>query len=159
MNLSIRKATPNDMAAVHALTIELAVFENAPEQVETSPEIYVQDAFGDRPYFECFVAETPENGIVGAAMFYMGYSSWKGKMLYLDDLIITESFRRKGIGRKLLDRLVAYAVAQNVQQMRWHVLEWNTPAIKMYESVQAELDPEWTTCRLTRAQMEAWRSV
>ncbi|MEL6850525.1 MAG: GNAT family N-acetyltransferase, partial [Bacteroidota bacterium] len=102
-NISVRKGTAADMPAVHALVRELAIYEKAEHEVHTSVEEYTRDGFGDRPFFECYVAETPEAGIIGIAFFYLAYSTWKGKMLYLDDLVITESFRRQGIGSLLLN--------------------------------------------------------
>ena len=96
------------------------------------------------------------DGIVGIAFFYIAYSTWKGKMLYLDDLVITESWRRKGIGGLLLDKLLKYGHEKNVNQIRWHVLDWNEPAINMYRKIGVELDSEWIWCKMSRSQIEAW---
>lgn len=154
--IHIRKGTEADMPQVHKLVYELAVFEKAPEEVLTNPEIFARDGFGAHPLFECFVAENEQKEIVGIALFYFGYSTWKGKKMYLDDLVVTESYRRKGVGQLLFDQLVAYAVAEDVQQLRWHVLDWNTPAIRMYEKLNANLDGEWITCKLSKEQLENW---
>ncbi|RMG29256.1 MAG: GNAT family N-acetyltransferase [Bacteroidetes bacterium] len=154
--IHIRKGVAADMPQVHQLVYELSVYEQAPHEVHTSPEQYVQDGFGEHPLFECFVAENEEGRIVGIAFFYFGYSTWKGKKLYLDDLIVTEAYRRKGVGMKLFDRLVRYAAEQGAQQMRWHVLDWNEPAIEFYKKIDAELDPEWITCKLSAARLKAW---
>lgn len=152
--INIRKGIKEDLPAVHRLVAELALFEKAPEQVETTAEIFADDGFGERPFFEFFVAEHPADGIIGIALFYFGYSTWKGKMLYLDDLVITGKWRRKGIGQLLFDRLVEYGVEHKIGQMRWHVLDWNEPAINMYKKVGAELDGEWITCKLSGQQLK-----
>ena len=156
--IHIRKGGPEDIPAAFNLVKELAIFEKAPEQVITSEEIYTEDAFGgDNPWFEFFVAEDESAGIVGVSIFYFGYSTWKGRMLYLDDLVINEAHRRKGIGKMLLDRLVAYGKEKGVNQMRWQVLDWNTPAIKLYEKVGASIEDEWLDCKLSKEQMEGWK--
>ncbi len=154
--INIRKATPTDMPAVHQLIYELAVYEKEGDQVENTPEQMVKDGFGERPLFEIFVAEHAEDGIVGIAMFYFCYSSWKGKLCYLDDLVVTERYRRSGVGKQLFDALVAYALAGDAHQLRWHVMDWNEPAIRFYEKIEAGLDPTWITCRLSRGQLEGW---
>jgi len=154
-DIQIRRATRADMPAVHSLVRELAIYEKAEEQVETTPEIYAEDAFGDQPIFACFVAETPEKEVVGIALYYIGYSTWKGKLMYLDDLVISESHRRQGIGRMLIDQLVAYALEINCRMIRWQVLDWNEPAIKMYETLGVRFDHEWVDVKMTRTMMEA----
>lgn len=154
MEIQIRKGVETDLPAVHALVRELALYEKAPEEVKTSPEQYAQDGFGERAFFEFFVAEHPEEGVVGIAFFYFGYSTWKGKLLYLDDLVITERWRKKGLGHQLLKQLCDYGVQHNVQQMRWQVLDWNQPAINLYQKIGADLSGEWVNCYFTRAQME-----
>lgn len=156
--ISIRKATKEDVPAIHDLVRELAIFEKAENQVETSPAIYEQDGFGDRPWFECFVAEHPADGIVGITLFYFAYSTWKGKMIYLDDLVIRESHRRQGIGSLLMRNLLQYALDQGANMMKWQVLDWNTPAIEMYKQMGAVLDEEWIDCKMTTAQMRDWIS-
>lgn len=154
--IHIRKATPDDMQAVHQLIYELAVYEKEGDQVENTPEQMKKDGFGERPLFEIFVAEHDDDGIVGIAMFYFCYSSWKGKLCYLDDLVVTERYRRSGVGKMLFDTLAAYALEQDARQLRWHVMDWNEPAIKFYEKIEAELDPSWITCRLSKEQLALW---
>jgi GNAT superfamily N-acetyltransferase len=156
-DIIIRKGLESDLEAVHALVYELAVYEKAPQEVETSPAQYARDGFGERSFFEFFVAEHPQEGIVGIAFFYFGYSTWKGKLLYLDDLVITEKWRRQGIGSRLLDRVVSYGLEKDARQIRWQVLDWNEPAIKMYEKVKARFDGEWLNCYLSREKMEGWQ--
>lgn len=156
-DILIRKGIAADLPSVHALVRELALFEKAPEEVETTAAQYELDAFGEQAFFEFFVAESSPEGIVGIAFFYFGYSTWKGKILYLDDLVITEKWRRKGIGSLLMDQLVRYGLENEVRQLRWQVLDWNDPAIRMYEKIGANLSGEWINCSLSRAQMEQWQ--
>lgn len=155
MKIHIRNAIAADMPEVWGLIKELAIYEQAPEQVVTTPEQMVSDGFGERPLFRCLVAETEDSKIVGIALYYFGYSTWKGKMLYLDDLVVSESYRRQNIGEKLLSQLMHIAKTENVQQMRWHVLDWNIPAIRFYEKIGAELDGEWITCKMNYTQINA----
>lgn len=158
--IQIRKAGPEDMEGVHALVRELAIYEKAENEVTTNPAIYRRDGFGDNPLFECFVAEETEGEIIGIALFYFGYSTWKGKMLYLDDLVISEAHRRKGIGRKLIDRLVQYALEKGAHMMKWQVLTWNTPAIEMYKTLGTVFDQEgeWMDCKLYEEQLRTWEA-
>ncbi|MEM6264703.1 MAG: GNAT family N-acetyltransferase [Bacteroidota bacterium] len=151
----IRKGTPDDLEAAFALVQELAAYEQAPEEVKTSAAQYRKDGFGEKPLFEFFVAEEEEE-VLGIALFYFGYSTWKGKMMYLDDLVVKSAARRRGIGELLFKQLVAYAKEQNARQLRWHVLDWNRPAIQFYEKIEARLDSEWITCKLEQEDMAKW---
>ena len=146
MSYKIRRAQASDMPAVWTLIQELAVYEKAPDAVKTTPETMARDGFGAQPLFECIVIETAERQIVGTAIFYFGYSTWKGKMIYLDDLVVTQTQRRQGLGQRLMDWLLAYGWQHNVKQIRWHVLDWNQPAIEFYQKLNAELDSEWIKC-------------
>jgi GNAT superfamily N-acetyltransferase len=148
MEYRIRKATAADMPAVHALVRELALYEKAPEQVATTPEEFVADGFGERPWFDCLVAELENGAIIGFALFYTNYSTWKGKCLYLEDFIVSEAWRGVGAGKALFEAVVAEARARGVRRMDWQVLEWNEPAIRFYERYNATLDPEWLNGRL-----------
>ena len=156
MSIQIRQATREDVPAIFALVQDLAAFEKAADKVETSVERYLEDGFGENPVFRCLVADHPEDGVVGIALHYFGYSTWKGKLLYLDDLVIQENYRRQGIGRRLIDELVRVGLEENAHMMKWQVLDWNEPAIKMYESLGGIFDGEWIDVKITRAQMEAW---
>ncbi|MFN0200620.1 MAG: N-acetyltransferase family protein [Bacteroidia bacterium] len=148
-NITIRKATPEDMPQVWQLIYELALYEKAPEQVITTPAQMVRDGFGEKPLFECLVAEDEAKNVLGITLYYFAYSTWKGKMLYLDDFIVTENARGTGIGKLLFDALTQIAKEQNAKQMRWHVLDWNTPAIRFYEKINASLDEEWIQCKIS----------
>ncbi|MEO1448241.1 MAG: GNAT family N-acetyltransferase [Bacteroidota bacterium] len=154
--LIIRDAVAADMEAVHALVRELAEFEKMPEQVRTDAARFAADGFKENPDFYCLVAEDAEAGVVGTAIYYFGYSTWKGKMLYLDDLVIAQNQRRRGIGKQLLDTLVRKAHAANAQQMRWQVLDWNEPAIKLYKKVGAELEGGWYNCYISHEKIRNW---
>lgn len=147
MEIGLRKGTKADMPAVHALVMELAVFERAPEQVLTTPASMAEDGFGNRPLFESLVAEL-DGQVVGAAVYFFKYSTWKGKGLYLDDLVVTAALRGKGIGTRLFNALVAEARAAGARQLHWQVLNWNAPAIRFYEKYHAHFDAEWVNCKI-----------
>lgn len=150
--INIRKGTKADLPAAMELIHELAVYEKAPEQVENSVARMEEDGFGENPVYGFFVAE--EDGTVkGMALHYYRYSTWKGKSLYLEDLIVREADRGKGMGKLLLDAIVMEAKAQNCMQVNWQVLDWNEPAIRFYEKLGAELDGEWINCRLNHQQI------
>jgi GNAT superfamily N-acetyltransferase len=154
MNLLVRKGTKDDMAAVYALVCELALFEKAPEQVITSVEQMQRDGFGEHPVFYSLVAVL-EGKIVGAAVYFLKYSTWKGKGVYLDDIVVTESCRGKGIGSALFDALLVETRRLEANQLHWQVLDWNTPAIHFYEKYKAEMDGEWINCKLNFSPMSS----
>ena len=144
---SIRPATRDDIPRVFELIQELAEFENAREHVETTPEQLAEDGFGDNPLFGLLVAQSGEK-IVGMALSYFRYSTWKGKRLYLEDLVVTESARGKGVGKALLEATIQKARETNCTGLMWQVLEWNTPAIEFYRRFDVRLDEEWTNVHL-----------
>ena len=119
--LHIRPANIQDVSAIHRLIYELAVFEKAPEQFILSEEQLVRDGFGEYPKYICFVAEL-ENSILGMSFCYIRYSTWKGPVLYLEDLIVSESYRRKGIGKELFQYTCDYALANNYKRLQWQGL-------------------------------------
>ena len=155
MAISIRRSTNEDLPQVLALIHELAVYEKAPDEVNVTLDILQNDA--ENGLFRIFMAEE-EGRFVGMALYYFGYSTWKGKMMYLDDLVVTESHRKKGVGKLLFDALIEEAKVEGAQQVRWHVLDWNEPAIKFYEKIDAELDPEWITGKMNRDQIEEYKA-
>ncbi len=141
-DLKVRVATELDIPAMLKLIQELALFEKAPDEVTNTAERMRIDGFSEHAIYDSFVAEM--NGtIVGIAITYYRYSTWKGKCLYLEDLIVTEEHRGKGIGKLLFDRCIAFGREQNCVRMNWQVLDWNTPAIEFYKAYNAELDGEW----------------
>lgn len=153
MKVSIRNGKVSDIPAALNLVKELALYEKAPDEVEVSVEEMTAWGFGPDKQFDFFVAEE-ESVIRGIALYYFKYSTWKGKCLFLEDIIVTESYRGRGIGKLLFDEVVKVSKRLGVRRMEWQVLEWNTPAIKFYEKYQATLDGEWINCKLTNHQLE-----
>jgi GNAT superfamily N-acetyltransferase len=151
--MNIRVGRKEDLPSVLELVKELAAFERAPEQVINTVALMEKDGFGATPIFGFFVAEN-ENGIVGLSLYYWRYSTWKGKRLYLEDIIVTESERGNGIGKKLFDRTMQHAIDSECSGMMWQVLDWNTPAIEFYKKYGSALTNEWINCSLERAQIE-----
>jgi len=146
MSYLIRTAKPTDMKEVLGLIQELAVFENEPDAVEISEEDLIRDGFeGDA--FKCFVAEK-EARIVGIALVYPRYSTWKGVALHLEDLIVTQSLRGSGIGSALLKQVVDYAKELGVKRVSWDVLDWNEPAISFYKAKGAKVLRDWDVVQL-----------
>jgi GNAT superfamily N-acetyltransferase len=146
MNPIIRKAERSDVAAIFALIQELALYEKAPEQVTNTADQLAIDLF-EKDLCEAIVAEK-ENQVVGFALYYTSYSTWKGACLYLEDFYVVESERQHGIGQLLFDSVLETAKDRKVQRMDWQVLTWNEPAIRFYEKQNAILDPEWLNGRL-----------
>ncbi len=155
--MNIRKGTIDDLPQVYALIKELAEYENAPDEVTNTLEAMQRDGFGDNPIYHFFVAEGAE-GVVGIALYYTAYSTWKGKMLFLEDLVVTERLRRSGIGRQLFNAVAKEAKDTGVKRMKWQVLDWNEPAIAFYKKIGAGLDDEWINCNLTEAQLQNYSS-
>ena len=125
----IRKGTKADLQATFDLIMELAVYEKAPEEVENSVARMEEDGFGENPIFDFFVCQR-EGKVVGTAIYYFRYSTWKGKSLYLEDLVVSESERGNGAGKLLFDAIVIEAKATNSKVVTWQVLDWNEPAIR-----------------------------
>lgn len=146
MSVHIRPAKETDVDRIFCLIQELAAYELAPEQVSNTAEKLQVDLF-EKKYCEAIVAEK-EQRIIGFALFYTSYSTWKGPCLYLEDFYVVESERQLGVGQLLFDEVVQLAKIRKVKRMDWQVLKWNTPAIKFYEKQEAILDPEWLNGRL-----------
>ena len=147
MQITIRKSTKEDMPAVHGLISELALYEKAPHEVTNTVEEMIRDGFGQQPVFHCLVAEI-ENVVKGMAIYFIKYSTWKGKGIYLDDIVITQSMRGKGIGKLLFDAVIEDSKNRNAKQLHWQVLDWNEPAINFYKKFNANFDAEWINCKL-----------
>ncbi|HTL82604.1 MAG TPA: GNAT family N-acetyltransferase, partial [Bacteroidia bacterium] len=144
----IRKAVKSDMPSVLALVKELAEYEKAPDDVELTVAELERDGFGEHPVFWCFVAEK-KNKIVGMALYYINYSTWKGPCVFLEDIIVTQSERKSGIGKMLFEKVMEAAKERGAKRMSWQVLDWNEPAIKFYEKYQPEVLKEWLNYRLS----------
>src|SRR3954466_14994742 len=143
MSFIIRHGDKGDVPGIFRLVKELAEFERAPEAVINTEKMLLEDGFGKHSLYKVFVAEAYDTkDIVGMALYYTAYSTWKGRILYLDDLVVTEASRRYGIGRKLINEVLKDALDSKVSQIRWQVLDWNTPAIEFYKSLGVEFDPE-----------------
>lgn len=150
MNALIRNATAEDMSRVLELIKELAAFENEPQEVEVTLNQLIKDGFGADPKFRCFVCEV-NNSIQGMALVYPRYSTWKGTVLHLEDLIVNEAFRGKGIGTLLLNEVVSFGREQGVKRISWEVLDWNEPAITFYESKGAKVLRDWDVVQLNES--------
>ncbi|MCX8019660.1 MAG: GNAT family N-acetyltransferase [Chitinophagaceae bacterium] len=158
-NIRIRRAVRKDCPRLMELIRELAEYERAPHEVTVSAEHFEQSGFGENPVWWAFVAVTgaDENTtipnkknhidkreeIIGFALYYIRYSTWKGQMMYLEDIIVTEKARGKGIGKLLFDELIAEAKQKGFKRITWQVLNWNEPAIRFYEKLNARFDAEW----------------
>lgn len=147
MHTAIRKGEKRDLPGVLRLIKELAVYEKAGDEVVVTLEELERDGFGENPSYHFFVAEK-DNIIVGMALYYVKYSTWKGRCIYLDDIIVTESLRGKGIGAKLFEEVVAVAKEMGARKMEWQVLEWNISAINFYKKYSTKFDDEWVNCKL-----------
>ena len=143
----IRIATKNDMPSVLELIQELAVFEKEPEAVVVTAEDLVRDGFSENPLFECFVAEE-KNEIIGMALYYYRFSTWKGKTIYLEDLIVKEDKRGTGAGFALYTEIIKKGKAENVRRIEWNVLDWNTPAIDFYKKSGANVLKDWCVVQM-----------
>ena len=143
----IRKGVKKDIPQVLDLIKELAEFENAPDQVTNTIERLENDGFGNQPVYDLFVAES-ENKIIGMAITYFRYSTWKGKNLYIEDLIINEKFRREGIGLKIFEELKKFAKNTSCVGISLQVLDWNKIGINFYKKLNMKFDKEWINCNL-----------
>lgn len=153
MSFIIREGQKEDMKDVLRLVKELALFEKLPKEVEITEEDLIKDGFSDLPKFKSFVAE--ERGkIVGAALFYERYSTWKGRIIHLEDLIVTESKRKLGVGKALYKSVLKYAYDLGVKRVVWDVLSWNKNAIDFYKSTGATVLDDWQVVHMREAELK-----
>lgn len=148
MNIILRKAKQEDIPQVLELIKELALYEKASEQVTNTVDDMIKDGFGDHPVYFCDVAEY-ENKVVAFAIYFIKYSTWKGLGIYLDDILVTETMRGKGIGKLLFQHVITRSHALGAKQLHWQVLDWNEPAINFYKKYPAEFDSEWINCKIS----------
>ncbi|SHI48529.1 GNAT family N-acetyltransferase [Flavobacterium terrae] len=143
----IRKGKQEDMANVLELIKELAIYEKEPDAVVIKESDLIRDGFSDNPLFYTFVAEV-NHKIVGVALYYYRYSTWKGKTIHLEDLIVREEMRGTGIGFELYSEIIKQGKKNNVRRIEWNVLDWNTPAIKFYEKSGARILDDWRVVQM-----------
>ena len=154
MDSLIRIGTVNDLPQVLNLIKDLAAFENEPYEVEVTIAEMQNWGFGKDKIFDFFVIEI-DNKIIGLALYYFKYSTWKGKCLFLEDIIVKENVRNKGYGKKLFNAVVEVAKNTAVKRMEWQVLDWNKNAIEFYNKYQANLDSKWLNCKLNYSQIQS----
>ena len=142
MAITVRRATKEDCPRLLELVKELALYEKAPDEVTVTMAHFEESGFGANPVWWAFVAEE-EGFIYGFALYYIRYSTWKGQAMYLEDIIVTEKARGRGIGRLLFDQLIEEAREKKFNRIIWQVLEWNEPAINFYRKYNADFDGEW----------------
>lgn len=148
MKIHIRKAVKEDCKRILELVKELAIYEKAPNEVTVTLEHFEKSGFGSRPVWWAFVAEV--DGIIqGFALFYIRFSTWKGQRMYLEDFVVTEEMRGKGLGKILFEQLIKEAKRRKLNGIQWQVLEWNEAAINFYKKYDAAFDPEWINCAIS----------
>ncbi len=152
--LQIRAGVKEDLPRVLELVRELAEYENALGEVSNTIERMTNDGFGDKPVYGFFVAEI-DGRILGISIYYYRYSTWKGKRLYLEDIVVTQSERGAGIGKALFERTMQFSLDESCTGMMWQVLDWNEPAINFYKKYNAKLDSEWINCHLDETQIRS----
>ena len=151
----IRKATKYDMQSVLDLIQELATFEKEPDAVLVTVDDLIRDGFSEKPLFNCLVAEV-ENTIIGIALYYYRYSTWKGKTIHLEDLIVNENQRGTGAGFALYSEIIAQGERDNVRRIEWNVLDWNTPAIEFYNKTGAKMLDDWRVVQMDEEGINAF---
>ncbi|WP_396169244.1 GNAT family N-acetyltransferase [Flavobacterium sp.] len=153
--MNIRKGIPEDMKAVLSLIQELAVFENEPDAVVITEEDLIRDGFSANPLFQVFVAEV-ESEVVGIALYYYRYSTWKGKTIHLEDLVVKENMRGSGVGFALYSEIIKQGKKDKVRRIEWNVLDWNTPAIDFYIKSGAKVLDDWRVAQMDEAGINAF---
>lgn len=146
--MTIRKGNPEDMEAVLGLIQELAAFEKEPDAVLITVDDLIRDGFGEVPLFQVFVAEV-DSEIVGIALYYYRYSTWKGKTIHLEDLVVKDKMRGTGIGYALYSEIIKQGKKDKVRRIEWNVLDWNTPAIEFYEKSGAKVLGDWRVAQMS----------
>ena len=157
MSFKIRKAKHEDMESVLKLITELAVFEKEPDAVKITVNDLIDNGFKEHPSFYLYLAEM-EGVIVGMALFYHRFSTWEGASLHLEDLIVTEQHRQKGIGKALYDKVLNFALENGINRVEWVVLDWNKPAVDFYKSTGATVFEEWNICQMSRKKISEYLS-
>jgi len=157
MGFIIRRGKRGDMVSVLKLVTELAIFEKEPDAVKINVHDLENNGFKENPAFYTFVAEI-KGEIVGMALFYNRFSTWDGPSIHLEDLIVTEKFRGKGIGKALYDKVLTEALQKGIKRVEWVVLDWNTPAIEFYKSTGATMYEDWNICQIKNEKITQYLS-
>lgn len=152
MSITLREAEAKDCPRLLELIQELALYEKAPQEVTVSLEEFVEAGFGENPVWKSFVALDGDK-IIGLALYYVRYSTWKGCRLYLEDFLVTEAYRGKGVGKLLFERILKEAKERGFNGMNWQVLDWNQPAINFYNKYKAQYDAEWLNGFFSKEQL------
>jgi len=148
MEIQIRRAIKEDCPRLLELIKELALYEKAPQEVTVTLDHFMESGFGTNPVWWAFVAEA-DGKVEGFAIYYIRYSTWKGQRMYLEDLLVTEKMRGRGLGKLLFDALIAAAKEKKFNGIAWQVLDWNEPAINFYKKYyNASFDAEWINCSI-----------
>jgi len=147
--MTLRKATAEDVPSILELIHSLAEYEKAPQEVIVTAQDLLDNGFGSHPEFKTIICED-NNEVVGMALYFYKFSTWKGKVMHLEDLIVKQDMRGRGFGKALLDEIVRIAKQENLKRVDWQVLDWNKPAVDLYESLGAEIQKEWWNCRLEK---------
>jgi GNAT superfamily N-acetyltransferase len=155
MNISLRVAQKEDCPRLIELVNELAVFEKLPEEVTVSLQEFEDSGFGTNPVWKAFVVED-NNVIIGFALYYVRFSTWKGRRVYLEDFIVTEEYRGKGIGKLLFEQIIKETKELDYSGMVWQVLDWNEPAIKFYNKYEATIEEGWLNASLSQEQISKY---
>ncbi len=153
MEINIRKAEKKDVPDMLRLVKELALYEKAPDEVKVTLAEMERDGFGPEPIYKAFVAEG-EGKIMGMALYYVKYSTWKGRCIFLEDLIVSQEYRRYGLGSKLFDAVVGACKEMGVRKMDWQILDWNEPAINFYKKYNTVFSDEWLNGSLYEKQLK-----
>ena len=153
MKTTIREGLKTDLPSVLHLIKELADYENAKDQVSITLEELENDGFGEHPWYWFLVAEKDDE-IIGLSFYWIRYSTWKGKFLFLEDFVIKKAYRNQGIGSKLFEETIKICQKLNLNGMIWQVLDWNTPAIDFYKKYNADISKDWLNGKLTKKQIE-----
>ena len=152
MDIDIRKGIKKDLPQVLALIKELADYEKSLDQVDVTLEQLEKDGFDGHPHYYLLVAEEKEE-IIGVCFYFIRYSTWKGKVLFLEDFVVKEEYRRKGIGGMLFEETIRIANKENMDGLHWQVLDWNTPALNFYKKYNASISSAWLNGRLDKEQI------
>jgi len=152
MDIDIRKGIKKDLPQVLALIKELADYEKSLHQVDVTLEQLEKDGFDGHPHYYLLVAEEKEE-IIGVCFYFIRYSTWKGKVLFLEDFVVKEEYRRKGIGGMLFEETIRIANKENMDGLHWQVLDWNTPALNFYKKYNASISSTWLNGRLDKEQI------